>query len=278
MEHRLPEARFYGELLRRQEVAGLHLTETRYAAGTRLPRHCHEHAYFCLVRKGSYREEYAGRQRDCGPLTLAYHPPEEPHAETFASDVRSFNLSLSPAWLRRLPGGVPPLAGPCHFRGGPLAGLATRLYEEFTHPDAASPLVIEGLALELLGHCARAAGGGGAGSAPGWLRRVREALAERCAAPPPLAELAAEAGVHPGHLAAAFRRHFGCTPGDLVRRERVALACRQLAGSDLPLADVAYATGFADQSHFTRTFKRQVGLTPGAYRKATRRPAARSKT
>jgi len=107
---------------------------------------------------------------------------------------------------------------------------------------------------------------------------VRDLLTERCTAAFTLAGLAAEADVHPGHLADAFRRHFGCTVGAHVRRQRVALACRHLAGSEAPLADIALLTGFADQSHFTRTFKRQIGLTPAAYRKMTAGAANRSKS
>jgi AraC family transcriptional regulator len=273
MLERLPGGRYLGELVRHRAVGGLTLTETRYAPGTRLPRHSHEHGYFCLVRRGTYREEYAGRQRSCGPLTLAFHPPGEPHAEQFGrAEVWSFNVEITAPGLGRA--GGPCLDRPFDTRGGPLVGLAVRLYQEFADPDAASPLIIEGLTLELLGHSARAATPGHQAAAPAWLRRVRDRLAEGCTAPPGLAELAAEAGVHPGHLAAAFRRHFGCSAGEFARRRRVALACRQLTATDRPLAEVALLAGFADQSHLTRTFRQLLGVTPAAYRRA----AGRSKS
>jgi AraC family transcriptional regulator len=263
----LPGGRYLGELVRHRAVGGLMLTETRYAPGTRLPRHSHERAYFCLVRRGTYREEYAGRQRSCGPLTLAFHPPGEPHAEQFGDrEVWSFNIELPAAG----PAGGPPLDRPFDARGGPLVGLAVRLYQEFAESDAASRLIIEGLSLELLGHGARAARPADS-AAPAWLRRVRDRLAEDCTAPPGLAELAGAAGVHPGHLAAAFRRHFGCTAGEFARRSRVALACRQLAATDRPLAEISLAAGFADQSHLTRTFRRLLGVTPAVYRRAAGR-------
>lgn len=276
MVQRLCGGRFYGERIRSLDCAGLTLSETRYPAGVRLPRHCHEHAYFCLIRRGTYREEYGGRQRSCGPLTLAFHPPEEVHAEHFdGQEVRSFNVEITPAWVRGVAGAVP-LERPFDARGGPLVGLAVRLLDEFEHPDPSSSLMIEGLTLELLGLGSRELRGGPA--APRWLLRVRDLLTERCTASFTLADLAAEAGVHPGHLAGAFRRHFGCSVGAHVRRQRVALACRHLAASDAPLADVALLAGFADQSHFTRTFKRHMGLTPAAYRKATAPAAGRSRS
>jgi AraC family transcriptional regulator len=274
MAERLTSGQFLGRLVRRRTVGGLSLSETRYAPGTSLPRHSHEHGYFCLIRRGTYREEYGGRQRSCGPLMLAYHPPGELHAEYIGrSEVWSFNIEVTPAWPRSA-GAFAPLDRPFDTRHEPLVGLAVRLFHEFSRTDAASTLVIEGLALELLGLSLRAADLGPAGAPPAWLERVRELLDESCGAPPGLANLAAEAGVHRGHLAAAFRRHFGCSVGDYTRRRRVLLACRQLADTDRPLAAVACDTGFADQSHFTRTFRRIVGVTPAAYRKA----AGRSKS
>jgi AraC family transcriptional regulator len=264
---RLSAGQFFGRVVRRQAVAGLTLSDVRYAPGTHVPRHCHEHAYFCLVRRGGYREDYGGRRRSVGPLTVSYHPPGEWHAEQIGpAEVWSFNVDVAPGWAG--PGG-PPLDRPFDARGGPAVGLAVRLYGEFTRPDAASPLVIAGLALELLGLGARAALPPAAGGPPAWLTRARDRLAD-CPAVPPLADLAAEAGVHPGHLAAAFRRHFGCAPGEFARRQRVLRACQDLTAGDAPLAEIALRAGFADQSHFTREFRRHVGVTPAAFRRAGR--------
>src|SRR5262245_54756425 len=237
MFKRLSGGQYYGEVICSHAFAGLTLTETRYPAGAHLPRHCHEHAYFCLIRQGTYREVYGSRQRSCGPLMLAFHPPEEVHAEHFDSeDVRSFNIEITPSWLRGVGEGAR-LEQPFDSRGGTLVGQALRLLDEFEHQDTSSPLIIEGLTLELLGLCAREARGGLA--APRWLQRVRDLLTERCTVSFTLADLAAEAAVHPGYLAGAFRRHFGCSVGAYVRRQRVALACHHLTSSEVPLANVA---------------------------------------
>jgi AraC family transcriptional regulator len=277
MFQRLSGGHFLGELIRRHAIAGLSLSETRYPAGARLPRHCHEHAYFCLIRRGTYREEYGSRQRICGPLMLAFHPPEEEHAEHFeGEEVRSFNIEISPSWVRRFAGAALPLDQPFETHGGSAVSLAVRLCDEFEHFDRSSPLIVEGLTLELLGVCDREARGDP--SVPRWLRRVRDLLTERCTVAWTLADLAAEAHVHPGYLASVFRRYYGCTIGEFVRRQRITLACRDVACSDAPLADIALLAGFADQSHFTRIFKRQLGLTPAAYRKMTALASVRSKS
>jgi AraC family transcriptional regulator len=55
-----------------------------------------------------------------------------------------------------------------------------------------------------------------------------------------------------------------------VRRLRVEAACGQLAEGDRTLAEIAQEAGFCDQSHFHRVFRRQVGMTPAAFRRASR--------
>jgi AraC family transcriptional regulator len=271
MSHRLPCGQFWGTTARRHELAGLVLTETRYAPGARVPPHSHENAYVCLVRRGGYRESFGWHWRDCGPRSVAVHPAGELHSEQFLNcEVSSFNVEVPPEWVRRLNGRAAVLGEPFAVRGGPAADVALRLYREFAAPDAATPLAVEGLALELLAELSRHTGPAVGRARPAWLTRVRDRLQDGFASPPSLAELAAEAGVHPVHLAAAFRRHFRASVGEFVRRRRVEVACDRLAATDAPLAVVALDAGFADQSHFTRQFKRLVGLTPAQYRRATR--------
>src|SRR6516162_546172 len=125
MLKRLAGGQFLGGRLSRHSLYGLSLTETRYPPGARLPRHCHEHAYFCLIRRGTYQEEYEGRQRSCGPLMLAFHPPEEMHAEHFGvEEVRSFNVEITPAWVRGFASAALPLDRAFDTHGGPAISLA----------------------------------------------------------------------------------------------------------------------------------------------------------
>ena len=81
-----------------------------------------------------------------------------------------------------------------------------------------------------------------------------------------LAGVARIAGVHPMYLAKLFRRRFGCSMGEYLRRRRVAWACEQLARKGGTITDIALNAGFADHAHFTRTFVRVTGCTPRWYR------------
>lgn len=81
-----------------------------------------------------------------------------------------------------------------------------------------------------------------------------------------LGDIAESVGVHPAHLARAFRKRYGCSVGNYVRRLRVNFAADELRSGDHSLSQVALKAGFYDQAHFNRCFKRKFGIPPGVYR------------
>lgn len=110
-------------------------------------------------------------------------------------------------------------------------------------------------------------------AAVGALSRVAAFVQGRLADPPTLAELAEAAGCSTSTLDRRVRRVYALSPQQYVLRARIDHAAALLGGSDLPLAQVAAATGFYDQASFTRTFGRLTGETPAQFRRAARGPA-----
>jgi AraC-like DNA-binding protein len=82
-----------------------------------------------------------------------------------------------------------------------------------------------------------------------------------------LTAIANAAGLPPYRLYRAFEKTTGMTPHAYQRQARVRLAIN-LIRANRPLGDVAFSTGFADQAHLTRWFRRMMGITPGVYQKA----------
>ena len=101
---------------------------------------------------------------------------------------------------------------------------------------------------------------------PKWLKQAQEYLHAHFAENVSFTALAELVGMHPVYLAREFHRAYGCTMGEYVRRLRIEVACRKIAGSDLSLSEIALSVGFYDQSHFTNVFKRFTGVTPAQYR------------
>ena len=74
-------------------------------------------------------------------------------------------------------------------------------------------------------------------------------------------------GVSTDQLSRSFKRSVGESPHNYVIQRRIDAARRLLENENLPLAEIAYATGFSSQSHMTTTFKKVLGITPGSIRK-----------
>lgn len=83
-----------------------------------------------------------------------------------------------------------------------------------------------------------------------------------------LTALATEAGMSPYYFARAFRQQFGEAPHQYLLRKRIERGKELLLRTGTSLVEIALATGFSSQSHFTSTFKRFVGVTPGEYRRS----------
>jgi AraC family transcriptional regulator len=261
----LSSGEFFGSVRGRAAAGGFSMVETRYRSGEDLPPHAHERAFVCLALEGSYGESYLrGRDVEYHPFTAVYHPPGERHVTRMGPcGGRVVNIEIDPAWLelRRAFGPLP--AAQADLRGGPLVWLAARMHRELSDGEPVDAERLEWLGAELLGALA---GDGEEGGSPAWLPRVLARLHDDVRPPGSARALAAEAGVHPIHLARVFRRKVGEPVAAYARRLRVQRACRLLSEPGRGLAEVALEAGFADQSHLTRDFRRVTGTTPARLR------------
>jgi AraC family transcriptional regulator len=107
----------------------------------------------------------------------------------------------------------------------------------------------------------------GEGLAPAQVARALRLMRSELHRPLPVAEVAAAVGLSEAWFARAFRASTGETPARALARLRVEAAQRLLRDGS-SIGEVATATGFADQSHLTRTFGRLTGTTPAAWRRA----------
>lgn len=266
MARLLEHGSFFGITTSSCRVAGVTLTEGRYPPRARIPPHAHRSPYICLVLGGTFEETTFNGAESCMAGMVVYHPSQEEHADCMGTGgARCFNLELGPSLTDRLeqdrrlprkrtalgPGRATALGVALRLRGGVQAGL-TRLVVEET--------VLELLA-ELWGW---ARPGFGDARRPRWLGGALERLAGTD--PPTIAELAADAGVHPVYFTRAFRSAVRVSPSRFVVETRLERASALLVSSGATLSTIAHEVGYSDHSHFCRQFRRRFGITPSAYR------------
>jgi AraC family transcriptional regulator len=264
---------FRSENLLSREIAGFRLVETVYPSGLKMAAHSHDPAYLSFVLRGAYTERCGRIARTCVPSLLIFHPPDQSHAVAFHdADVNILRVEIKPQRLAQIREHSKVLMGSTRdFRGGMAASLCLRLYGEFRHADVFSPLAVEGLVLELIAEASRVALKDYENAKPRWLEQAREILHAQAADAPTMSRIAEEVGVHPIYLARSFRKHYRCTVGEYVRRLRIETACREISVSGKSLSEIAAASGFYDQSHFSNAFKRYTGMTPSEFRARFRR-------
>lgn len=265
---RLAPGEFLGGITRALDAADLKLRETRHGRRQKIPLHTHEAPHFCFGLAGHCSERIGGRVVDCVPGTLEFHPAGTAHSSRWG-DIggRCFTVTLGPRWVERisaLDATDRPFEGVLSAHNRPWV---MRLHRELLDPAAASSLVVEGLTLTLLGEARHNVALPRRGAPPAWLRRAEEYLRENALGSVRAEEAARVAGVHPVMLARWFRRIHGATIGEFVRRLRVDRAADLLSRTTLPLSHIAQDCGFADHSHFTRTFRRELQLSPSEYRR-----------
>jgi transcriptional regulator GlxA family with amidase domain len=105
------------------------------------------------------------------------------------------------------------------------------------------------------------------GLAPWQLRAVRNYVVANIDDNLTNEKLAEQARLSPGHFSRAFKVSMGVAPHAFILRERIERAKDLILGSSVPLSEIALCCGFADQSHFTRMFRRHEGLSPSSWRR-----------
>lgn len=265
----LPFGIFNGERRHAVSVRGFSLAEIVDRKEETFGRHSHSHAHFCFILRGRYITGARAVEGVCGPATMLFHPAGTTHRDRFHPDWRGgsfLTVSIATETMALVGGHGGLIDHEVGFTTGELPALGTKLYRELRSGDEVSPLVIEGLALELLALAARETDRA-TGSPPAWLVSADELIRDCFRSRLTVRQIAETLNVDPLHLSRCFRRRYGSSPGDFLRQCRVRHAADLLRSRNRSLAEIALDSGFADQAQLTKAFKRITGMTPGQYRK-----------
>jgi len=256
---------------------GLECLAARFRTHRYAP-HAHDTFVVGVITAGCESFRLRGAARLAAAGDLCFVNPGEAHDGAPVGEGYSYRMSYPSAALLtdlaedltgRRPAAVPAFREPV-VRDGQAAALflaAHRALEGGQGRLGADEHLVRAFNLALARHSDLGAGSGPAGREAGAVRRARDYLEAHLADDVDLGTLAAVAGLGRTQLIRAFRRETGLTPHAWATDRRVRTAQEMLRSGESP-AEVAAATGFFDQAHFTRAFKARLGVTPGVYRGA----------
>lgn len=238
--------------------------------------HWHDGYSIPVIQSGAQTYRYRGSLRLANVGCIAAINPGEVHTGERATEhgwaYRAFYPSAD--WMRRLAGDVAgrPVDAPwlpddaiADAEVAARLAHAHRMLEAGTDLLAAETALTAAFALLLTRHARSRPQAPNLHTDGARVAAMQARLAEELSAPLTLSELAAAVGLSPFHAARLFSAQVGMPPHAWRKQLRLSRALGLLR-QNMALAEVAAATGFADQSHFTRHFKRAYGAAPGRWR------------
>jgi AraC family transcriptional regulator len=267
MSTQLSTGQYLGATVRRTESDGVVLSEVRHPHARPLPPHSHESSYFSLLLDGHYVEEIGRLRFDYGRFAMGFHPAGLFHHDRIGdTGARMFLMAIAQSWAARWQGHFDQsLAAAPKLLSHDATLVAARLWG-WQCRGALTDDLVDAAICEVLGEAAGVRTPADR-CRPAWIARALDMICAATDRPISVVDVASELDLHPVYVAREFRRRLGRTIGEHARGLRIRAACAMLPDGGLSLADIAVATGFADQSHFTRVFAATLGCTPAAYRR-----------
>jgi AraC family transcriptional regulator len=259
---------FYGDTTELIRLDGVTLTDTLYDQG-RVDWHFHEDDYFTFLLLGGMREGNRKEVYECVAGDLIFHNWQDRHFNIGSGlHTRGFHVELSDHWYERL--GIPAnlTEGSMQLKDPLVRSMMYSVFKEAKLSGERAQLGVDVALAQLFGILGkmREARTDGGGRQPGWVDRIREMLHDG-SEDWSLVRLANEVNVHPAHLSREFSRYFHTGLGDYLRLVKVHRAMTLLGDPERLLTEIAFECGFADQSHFIRSFRNYYGVTPLEYRR-----------
>lgn len=264
----LQKGKFFGISKEQFSIEGLTTVNSSFHNYSHCPWHYHNNAHFAFTTKGTLTETHRSKKITLSPGCLMYNHSQEPHCNSnYSANVSALHIDIEQSWFNKYNIRYSQFEGIYLLENPLLKHIFFKVFKEVNELDAASPITIEALLLQAINlmlpsQLPKAL------SKSRWVNQLTELLHSKCSEQLSLGYVAAELSIHPVYLCQQFPLFFNCTFGEYIRKLRVEEAVKYLLGrEELSLTEISYNCGFADQSHFIRIFKKNVGVTPLKFRK-----------
>ncbi len=240
------------------------------------------HVVLLNVQGNSERGQYVIDGRNAGfvprkPGAILFIPAECSWRgwEAGASTAAYLSILVKPAHVAELlarvpPGSLPSLSPDLGFEDPIIMNAARGIGAEIRDRNPLSTMLVESYTATIFAQLMRkqeyVAPVRKGGLASTNLNRVIQKIDDELTADLSLLQLAELCGLSVPHFCRAFRQTLGCPPYAFIIRRRIERAKDYLRHSSMPVTDIALSCGFSSSSHFSNTFRREVGTTPLGYR------------
>ncbi|WP_268846173.1 AraC family transcriptional regulator [Flavobacterium aestivum] len=238
---------------------GISIIETEYQHKVYEGWHSHENAHITLFLKGGTIEKRKKENFAVSPGTVLFYHSDELHLnQNTLFPSKNINLEIDENHFKEFQITEELL------RNGTANSVQTKLmilkiYNECLIGDTFSKdsvnMLLSNFAsnqnyLDQFSKC------------PTWVNSLYELLNDCWNENPSLNDLSKILNINPISISKHFPKYFGCTLGEYIRRLKIDRSLTLIQQDSVSLTDVSFECGFADQSHFIRTFKQQTGFLP----------------
>lgn len=259
----LTTGQYFGKTNKLIQIDGITFTDTVYIH-EKVDWHYHQNPYFTFLLQGGMTEGNKKESYTCSAGSLLFHNWQEAHHNTKSNQfTRGFHVEIDKHWFKQWQVNTNQWQGSFQIKDPGIRLLMYSLYAETQNHHELSCS-----ANELLLHIfSGISDQQQLNSIPAWANTIKEYLHDCYSEQPDLKKLAVIANVHPVHLSRDFSKYFHCTITAYLRKIRIAKSLILLAKEEHTLSSIAFMCGFADQSHFIRSFRQLMKIKPSAYRK-----------
>lgn len=262
---RFEKGKYLGVNKRQQAYGDIFMSNTCYNKELQSDWHYHENPFFSFLLSGGSVENRKSECIECVPGQVYFYNWQEPHKNTnYQENTQNFNIELDANWLKNLGINETAISGSFLIQSPDIKFTIVKLFKEFFRSDDLSEASVHLLTLQLLHQLGNTSV---TRHKPAWVNQLKEILHDHWSENLSLHNLALLLNVHPVTISKYFSRYFNCTLGEYVRKIRVEKALALVRSTSQSLSTIAYECGFADQSHFIRTFKGETGFLPGEFRR-----------
>ena len=243
---------------------GISVVETEYQQKVYEGWHSHKNAHITLFLKGGTTEKRKNYSETLGPGSLLFYHSDELHSnQDTLFPSRNINIEIGENLLQKLDLSEAMIEKSIQNTEF-TKFLILKIFKETMTADVFSGDNITMLFSQLASgrdHLERF------DKSPLWVKVLKELLNDCWNENPDLNGLASILKLNPITISKHFPKYFGCTLGEYMRRIKINRSISLMQSSQRSLTQIGLECGFADQSHFTRTFKNQTGFLPKQFQK-----------